>query len=161
MNFVSVHLAKFWFPPPPFPFLPLNLSPSHWLPLFIPSFSSLLYSFSQYTVSLLSVPNLNSDLFDLQPAFIPAVQSTPSISNANSAWGGTFFYTLQHLHIYGGNSRGTHMIIMCVTNQFMSKLNISPSDQLSHLLSHSIILLCKPFSHPPLFPASWPRCCLL
>uniref|UniRef100_A0A3B3VV47 Si:ch211-200p22.4 n=1 Tax=Poecilia latipinna TaxID=48699 RepID=A0A3B3VV47_9TELE len=37
---------------------------------------------------LTSVPNLNSDLFDLQPAFIPAVQSTPSISNANSAWGG-------------------------------------------------------------------------
>ncbi|XP_037832507.1 phosphatidylinositol-binding clathrin assembly protein isoform X3 [Kryptolebias marmoratus] len=35
-----------------------------------------------------SVPNLNSDLFDLQPAFIPSVQSTPSISNANSAWGG-------------------------------------------------------------------------
>uniref|UniRef100_A0A665V5Y2 Phosphatidylinositol-binding clathrin assembly protein n=1 Tax=Echeneis naucrates TaxID=173247 RepID=A0A665V5Y2_ECHNA len=35
------------------------------------------------------VPNLNSDLFDLQPAFIPAVQSTPSISTANSAWGGT------------------------------------------------------------------------
>uniref|UniRef100_A0A1A8INT2 Phosphatidylinositol-binding clathrin assembly protein n=1 Tax=Nothobranchius kuhntae TaxID=321403 RepID=A0A1A8INT2_NOTKU len=35
-----------------------------------------------------SVPNLNSDLFDLQPAFIPAVQSTPSISNVNSAWGG-------------------------------------------------------------------------
>ncbi|MED6266351.1 hypothetical protein CHARACLAT_001275, partial [Characodon lateralis] len=35
-----------------------------------------------------SVPNLNTDLFDLQPAFIPAVQSTPSISNANSAWGG-------------------------------------------------------------------------
>uniref|UniRef100_A0A3Q3LSX6 Phosphatidylinositol-binding clathrin assembly protein n=1 Tax=Mastacembelus armatus TaxID=205130 RepID=A0A3Q3LSX6_9TELE len=34
-------------------------------------------------------PNLNSDLFDLQPAFIPAVQSTPSISTANSAWGGT------------------------------------------------------------------------
>uniref|UniRef100_A0A8C6KY47 Phosphatidylinositol-binding clathrin assembly protein n=1 Tax=Nothobranchius furzeri TaxID=105023 RepID=A0A8C6KY47_NOTFU len=31
--------------------------------------------------SRLSVPNLNSDLFDLQPAFIPAVQSTPSISN--------------------------------------------------------------------------------
>uniref|UniRef100_A0A7N6A956 Phosphatidylinositol-binding clathrin assembly protein n=1 Tax=Anabas testudineus TaxID=64144 RepID=A0A7N6A956_ANATE len=35
------------------------------------------------------VPNLNSDLFDLQPAFIPTVQSTPSISTANSAWGGT------------------------------------------------------------------------
>uniref|UniRef100_A0AAQ6AJ56 ENTH domain-containing protein n=1 Tax=Amphiprion ocellaris TaxID=80972 RepID=A0AAQ6AJ56_AMPOC len=35
-----------------------------------------------------SVPNLNSDLFDLQPAFIPAVQSTPSISTVNSAWGG-------------------------------------------------------------------------
>ncbi|XP_024916152.1 phosphatidylinositol-binding clathrin assembly protein isoform X4 [Cynoglossus semilaevis] len=35
-----------------------------------------------------NVPNLNSDLFDLQPAFIPAVQSSPSISTANSAWGG-------------------------------------------------------------------------
>uniref|UniRef100_A0A665V5Y5 Phosphatidylinositol-binding clathrin assembly protein n=1 Tax=Echeneis naucrates TaxID=173247 RepID=A0A665V5Y5_ECHNA len=41
------------------------------------------------TLSANSVPNLNSDLFDLQPAFIPAVQSTPSISTANSAWGGT------------------------------------------------------------------------
>uniref|UniRef100_A0A669CQ15 Phosphatidylinositol-binding clathrin assembly protein n=1 Tax=Oreochromis niloticus TaxID=8128 RepID=A0A669CQ15_ORENI len=44
-----------------------------------------------------SVPNLNSDLFDLQPAFIPAVQSTPSISNANSAWGGTL---LAHIHTF-------------------------------------------------------------
>ncbi|XP_033961881.1 phosphatidylinositol-binding clathrin assembly protein isoform X2 [Pseudochaenichthys georgianus] len=40
------------------------------------------------TMSANSVPNLNSDLFDLQPAFIPAVQSNPSISTANSAWGG-------------------------------------------------------------------------
>ncbi|XP_028993517.1 phosphatidylinositol-binding clathrin assembly protein isoform X3 [Betta splendens] len=42
-----------------------------------------------------SVPNLNSDLFDLQPAFIPAVQSTPSISTANSAWGGLESQPLQ------------------------------------------------------------------
>ncbi|XP_067300524.1 phosphatidylinositol-binding clathrin assembly protein isoform X9 [Pseudorasbora parva] len=34
-----------------------------------------------------SMPNLTSDLFDLQPAFIPAVQSTP-ISTTSSAWGG-------------------------------------------------------------------------
>ncbi|XP_077961443.1 phosphatidylinositol-binding clathrin assembly protein isoform X31 [Gasterosteus aculeatus] len=40
------------------------------------------------TLSANSVPNLNSDLFDLQPAFIPAVQSNPSISTATSAWGG-------------------------------------------------------------------------
>ncbi|XP_068443508.1 phosphatidylinositol-binding clathrin assembly protein isoform X8 [Clinocottus analis] len=40
------------------------------------------------TLSANSVPNLNSDLFDLQPSFIPAVQSNPSISTANSAWGG-------------------------------------------------------------------------
>ncbi|XP_051918477.1 phosphatidylinositol-binding clathrin assembly protein isoform X20 [Hippocampus zosterae] len=40
------------------------------------------------TLSANSVPHLNSDLFDLQPAFIPAVQCTPSISSANSAWGG-------------------------------------------------------------------------
>ncbi|XP_051553756.1 phosphatidylinositol-binding clathrin assembly protein-like isoform X1 [Myxocyprinus asiaticus] len=33
-----------------------------------------------------SMPNLSSDLFDLQPAFIPAVQSTP-ISTTGSAWG--------------------------------------------------------------------------
>ncbi|XP_066571354.1 phosphatidylinositol-binding clathrin assembly protein isoform X10 [Amia ocellicauda] len=36
-----------------------------------------------------SMPNLTSDLFDLQPAFVPTVQSTPAISTAvNSAWGG-------------------------------------------------------------------------
>ncbi|XP_042566431.1 phosphatidylinositol-binding clathrin assembly protein isoform X5 [Clupea harengus] len=40
------------------------------------------------TPSTNSMPNLTSDLFDLQPAFIPAVQSTPAISTANSAWGG-------------------------------------------------------------------------
>ncbi|XP_061769774.1 phosphatidylinositol-binding clathrin assembly protein isoform X11 [Nerophis ophidion] len=40
------------------------------------------------TLSTNSVPNLNSDLFDLQPAFIPTVPSAPSISTANSAWGG-------------------------------------------------------------------------
>ncbi|KAK7170761.1 hypothetical protein R3I94_000845 [Phoxinus phoxinus] len=34
-----------------------------------------------------SMPNLTSDLFDLQPAFVPAVQSAP-ISNSSSAWGG-------------------------------------------------------------------------
>uniref|UniRef100_A0A673JS41 Phosphatidylinositol-binding clathrin assembly protein n=1 Tax=Sinocyclocheilus rhinocerous TaxID=307959 RepID=A0A673JS41_9TELE len=39
-----------------------------------------------------SMPNLNSDLFDLQPAFVPAVQSTP-ISTASSAWGGAVMYT--------------------------------------------------------------------
>lgn len=44
-----------------------------------------------------SVPNLNSDLFDLQPAFIPAVQSTNSIATANSAWGGT---ALAHTHTH-------------------------------------------------------------
>ncbi|XP_048884075.1 phosphatidylinositol-binding clathrin assembly protein isoform X3 [Brienomyrus brachyistius] len=34
-------------------------------------------------------PDLTSDLFDLQPAFIPAIQSTPSISAMPSnAWGG-------------------------------------------------------------------------
>ncbi|XP_059364610.1 phosphatidylinositol-binding clathrin assembly protein-like isoform X7 [Carassius carassius] len=34
-----------------------------------------------------SMPNLTSDLFDLQPAFVPAVQSTP-ISTTSKAWGG-------------------------------------------------------------------------
>uniref|UniRef100_A0A8C4D8H0 Phosphatidylinositol-binding clathrin assembly protein n=1 Tax=Dicentrarchus labrax TaxID=13489 RepID=A0A8C4D8H0_DICLA len=47
------------------------------------------------TLSANSVPNLNSDLFDLQPAFIPAVQSNPSISTANSAWGGMESQLLQ------------------------------------------------------------------
>ncbi|NXY48575.1 PICAL protein, partial [Ceuthmochares aereus] len=38
-----------------------------------------------------SMPNLSSDLFDLQPVFVPTVQSTPAIStSANSAWGGPF-----------------------------------------------------------------------
>ncbi|XP_024144140.1 phosphatidylinositol-binding clathrin assembly protein isoform X3 [Oryzias melastigma] len=45
--------------------------------------------------STLPANSLNSDLFDLQPAFIPAVQSTPSISNTNSAWGGLESQPLQ------------------------------------------------------------------
>ncbi|KAM7377051.1 hypothetical protein PAMA_013707 [Pampus argenteus] len=47
------------------------------------------------TMSANSAPNLNSDLFDLQPAFIPAVQSNPSISTPNSAWGGLESQPLQ------------------------------------------------------------------
>uniref|UniRef100_A0A3Q2YJW4 Phosphatidylinositol-binding clathrin assembly protein n=1 Tax=Hippocampus comes TaxID=109280 RepID=A0A3Q2YJW4_HIPCM len=47
------------------------------------------------TLSANSVPHLNSDLFDLQPTFIPAVQCTPSISSANSAWGGLESQPLQ------------------------------------------------------------------
>ncbi|XP_054025798.1 phosphatidylinositol-binding clathrin assembly protein isoform X3 [Dryobates pubescens] len=36
-----------------------------------------------------SMPNLSSDLFDIQPAFVPTVQSTPAIStSASNAWGG-------------------------------------------------------------------------
>ncbi|XP_041112021.1 phosphatidylinositol-binding clathrin assembly protein-like isoform X2 [Polyodon spathula] len=36
-----------------------------------------------------SMPNLTSDLFDLQPAFVPTVQSTPAISTSiNTTWGG-------------------------------------------------------------------------
>uniref|UniRef100_A0A8C7N5M2 Phosphatidylinositol-binding clathrin assembly protein n=1 Tax=Oncorhynchus kisutch TaxID=8019 RepID=A0A8C7N5M2_ONCKI len=46
-----------------------------------------------------SMPNLSSDLFDLQPAFLPAVQSTPSISTATSAWGGRSHTHLDtHVH---------------------------------------------------------------
>ncbi|XP_077334900.1 phosphatidylinositol-binding clathrin assembly protein-like isoform X1 [Lithobates pipiens] len=38
-----------------------------------------------------SMPNLSSDLFDLQPAFVPTVQSTPAIATSvNSTWGGPF-----------------------------------------------------------------------
>ncbi|KAM4661838.1 phosphatidylinositol-binding clathrin assembly protein-like isoform 3-T3 [Discoglossus pictus] len=38
-----------------------------------------------------SMPNLTSDLFDLQPAFVPTVQSTPAIAtSASNTWGGPF-----------------------------------------------------------------------
>ncbi|KAL8181080.1 UNVERIFIED_CONTAM: hypothetical protein K2H54_046987 [Gekko kuhli] len=41
-----------------------------------------------------SMPNLSTDLFDLQPAFVPTVQSTPAIAtSASSAWGGPFSST--------------------------------------------------------------------
>lgn len=89
LNLVSFHLSltlslSFFSSP----LLPLNFFSSHSFLLFISSFSSISILHSLYTLLVLSVPNLNSDLFDLQPAFIPAVQSTPSISTANSAWGG-------------------------------------------------------------------------
>uniref|UniRef100_A0A8C2WRB2 Phosphatidylinositol-binding clathrin assembly protein n=1 Tax=Cyclopterus lumpus TaxID=8103 RepID=A0A8C2WRB2_CYCLU len=61
------------------------------------------------------VPNLNSDLFDLQPAFIPAVQSNPSISTANSAWGGEL-HTHTHTHTH------THMPEMQWNQQGEKKL---------------------------------------
>ncbi|XP_075429546.1 phosphatidylinositol-binding clathrin assembly protein isoform X1 [Ascaphus truei] len=38
-----------------------------------------------------SMPNLTSDVFDLQPTFVPTVQSTPAIAtSASSTWGGPF-----------------------------------------------------------------------
>lgn len=47
------------------------------------------YRSSFFSVFIFSMPNLSSDLFDLQPAFVPTVQSTPAIStSASSAWGG-------------------------------------------------------------------------
>lgn len=79
--------------------LPANrCAPSHFCRLFFsrhPSSSSALHLCRSLCLPSRSVPNLNSDLFDLQPAFIPALQSTPSISTANSAWGGT---ALTHQH---------------------------------------------------------------
>nr|XP_055055233.1 phosphatidylinositol-binding clathrin assembly protein isoform X6 [Misgurnus anguillicaudatus] len=44
-----------------------------------------------------SMPNLNSDLFDLQPAFVPAVQSTPITTNS-SAWGGDLLKPTMTVH---------------------------------------------------------------
>uniref|UniRef100_A0A4W5KD69 Si:ch211-200p22.4 n=1 Tax=Hucho hucho TaxID=62062 RepID=A0A4W5KD69_9TELE len=59
------------------------------------------------TPSTNSMPNLSSDLFDLQPAFIPAVQSTPSIATAASAWGGrTYTCTVDFDAVFGGGARG-------------------------------------------------------
>lgn len=37
-----------------------------------------------------SMPNLTSDLFDLQPTFVPTVQSTPAIATSVNTWGGPF-----------------------------------------------------------------------
>uniref|UniRef100_A0A4W5MKY7 Phosphatidylinositol-binding clathrin assembly protein n=1 Tax=Hucho hucho TaxID=62062 RepID=A0A4W5MKY7_9TELE len=58
-----------------------------------------------------SMPNLSSDLFDLQPAFLPAVQSTPSISTATSAWGGAAepaesSMSVDFDAVFGGGARG-------------------------------------------------------
>uniref|UniRef100_A0A8C7IB86 Phosphatidylinositol-binding clathrin assembly protein n=1 Tax=Oncorhynchus kisutch TaxID=8019 RepID=A0A8C7IB86_ONCKI len=63
------------------------------------------------TPSTNSMPNLSSDLFDLQPAFIPVVQSTPSISTAASAWGGRTETSESSISVdfdavFGGGARG-------------------------------------------------------
>lgn len=47
--------------------------------------------YNTYCVSffLFSMPNLSSDLFDLQPVFVPTVQGTAATAtSAGSAWGG-------------------------------------------------------------------------
>uniref|UniRef100_A0A8C1J353 Phosphatidylinositol-binding clathrin assembly protein n=1 Tax=Cyprinus carpio TaxID=7962 RepID=A0A8C1J353_CYPCA len=65
-----------------------------------------------------SMPNLTSDLFDLQPAFVPAVQSTP-ISTASNAWGGLESSTLHPMAsmptmnvdfdaVFGTNTSNSH-----------------------------------------------------
>ncbi|NWW30518.1 PICAL protein, partial [Panurus biarmicus] len=57
-----------------------------------------------------SMPNLSSDLFDLQPAFVPTVQSTPAIStSASSAWGASPSTTSSTINVdfdavFGGKS---------------------------------------------------------
>ncbi|KAM4661840.1 phosphatidylinositol-binding clathrin assembly protein-like isoform 5-T5 [Discoglossus pictus] len=44
-----------------------------------------------------SMPNLTSDLFDLQPAFVPTVQSTPAIAtSASNTWGGFPIHSAAH-----------------------------------------------------------------
>ncbi|XP_071020122.1 phosphatidylinositol-binding clathrin assembly protein-like isoform X8 [Oncorhynchus clarkii lewisi] len=63
------------------------------------------------TPSTNSMPNLSSDLFDLQPAFIPVVQSTPSISTAATAWGGAAVQAESSISVdfdavFGGGARG-------------------------------------------------------
>lgn len=138
LNWLNINAAS----PSVFPYLSvLSLTYSTPVPLFSPpppsrliliSFTLFFFSFFSARLfcglplcfSLLSVPNLNSDLFDLQPAFIPAVQSTPSISNANSAWGGTlpayihvFIYFYIYLYIYKNKctSRDADMRIIRLT----------------------------------------------
>uniref|UniRef100_A0A8C1J2H1 Phosphatidylinositol-binding clathrin assembly protein n=1 Tax=Cyprinus carpio TaxID=7962 RepID=A0A8C1J2H1_CYPCA len=65
-----------------------------------------------------SPPSTNSDLFDLQPAFVPAVQSTP-ISTASNAWGGLESSTLHPMAsmptmnvdfdaVFGTNTSNSH-----------------------------------------------------
>ncbi|CDQ95894.1 unnamed protein product [Oncorhynchus mykiss] len=63
------------------------------------------------TPSTNSMPNLSSDLFDLQPAFTPVVQSTPSISTAATAWGGAAVQAESSISVdfdavFGGGARG-------------------------------------------------------
>lgn len=51
--------------------------------------------YNAYCVSLFlfSMPNLSSDLFDLQPAFVPTVQGTAATAtSAGSAWGGKLIW---------------------------------------------------------------------
>lgn len=52
-------------------------------------------AYDAYCVSLFlfSMPNLSSDLFDLQPAFVPTVQGTAATAtSAGSAWGGKLIW---------------------------------------------------------------------
>lgn len=121
LNLVSLHLSLTLSLSFSSPLLPLNFfsSHSHSLLLFISSFSSISILHSLYTLLVLSVPNLNSDLFDLQPAFIPAVQSTPSISTANSAWGGRLPTYTPAFCIYEGHHicQAIHLLFLTETIQ--------------------------------------------
>lgn len=94
-----------------------------------------------------SVPNLNSDLFDLQPAFIPAVQSTPSISTANSAWGGTL---PAHIHISHACTNIMHLYIRR-QQQVHGDVKRTPAFTHTHMnlfLKYSLWPVIRPSAHP-------------
>lgn len=106
-------------------------APSHFCRLFFsrhPSSSSALHLCRSLCLPSHSVPNLNSDLFDLQPAFIPALQSTPSISTANSAWGGmalTHTNTHQPISVRAGQSPLHPWSCSCVLCAVFSGLQVA------------------------------------
>ncbi|XP_041707523.1 phosphatidylinositol-binding clathrin assembly protein isoform X2 [Coregonus clupeaformis] len=47
-----------------------------------------------------NVPNLTSDLFNVQPAFNPTIQTTHTVPSNNNAWGGDLLKPAQPTHIH-------------------------------------------------------------
>uniref|UniRef100_A0A672RXK0 Phosphatidylinositol-binding clathrin assembly protein n=1 Tax=Sinocyclocheilus grahami TaxID=75366 RepID=A0A672RXK0_SINGR len=80
-----------------------------------------------------SMPNLTSDLFDLQPAFVPAVQCTP-ISTVSNAWGGT----AHSIHIHTSDHRYHVYYLLKPAVTVHSQAPVMPPHTASKLLANDL-----------------------
>ncbi|NP_001085333.1 phosphatidylinositol binding clathrin assembly protein like S homeolog [Xenopus laevis] len=103
-----------------------------------------------------SMPNLTSDLFDLQPTFVPTVQSTPAIATSVNTWGGPFSSS-------NGVSSPPHMDIFDMQpveevvkpTPTFSSASFASNQTMGFLSGKPLLLFYCSHHHILMLPSSW------